>query len=197
MLETSGLIYFIAECLVQARPGPQSSHARRTLYGLSKTLLELLHCLCTQSGFARCLGQLSQQLVSQIVLVVELYDAEDIDPELLSLLQSLCLEAEPTPSLTYHTSRRTSNQGVPGQLETPPASQRSQQATRHINLSKLSANTSLTSGEVRTAVVQRLAAMKARMGEEQFKKAAHGRLTREQQDMVEAHDRLSIDSPMM
>jgi hypothetical protein len=133
-----------------------------------------------------------------VVLVVELYDAEDIDPELLSLFQSLCLEAEPTPSLTYHTSRRTSNQGVPGQLETPPASQRSH-ATRHINLSKLSANTSLTSQgtEVRMAVVQRLAAMKARMGEEQFKKAAEGRLTREQQDMVEqmALDRqqLSID----
>lgn len=46
-----------------------------------------------------------------MIMVIELYDADDIDPDLYGILYSVQLEAEPTPSLTYHTSRRTSNLG--------------------------------------------------------------------------------------
>ena len=90
-------------------------------------------------------------------MVIELYDPDDVDPELYGLLHSVSLEAEPTPSLTYHTSRRTSNQGISGltspvrpplNLETPPTSNRSNQpqksgpnsSHRRIDLSKLTSS---------------------------------------------------------
>ena len=50
-------------------------------------------------------------MLNQMIMVIELYDADDIDPDLYGILYSVQLEAEPTPSLTYHTSRRTSNLG--------------------------------------------------------------------------------------
>ncbi|TNV74019.1 hypothetical protein FGO68_gene5751 [Halteria grandinella] len=146
LLESSGLIYFIAESIVLSKPwekdmrqAAQLQQAKSTLFRLSKTLLELLHCVCTQSAFTRTVQQLPHSVLNQAIQVIELTDTDDVDPELFGLLHSVSLDAEPTPTLTYHSSRRQSN-GPPGlnfplqssrspmNLESPPPSHRSSTA---------------------------------------------------------------------
>ena len=61
-------------------------------------------------------------------------DPDDIDPELFGLLHSVSLEAEPTPSLTYHSTQIKTSVGLPlvhyklpaftQNLESPPPSNR-------------------------------------------------------------------------
>lgn len=47
-----------------------------------------------------------------MIQVIELTDPDDIDPELFALMHSVSLEAEPTPCVTYHTSKIKTSLGL-------------------------------------------------------------------------------------
>jgi hypothetical protein len=88
---------------------------KETLYRLAKTLLELLFCVSSQSAFTLSIEQhLSNANLSQIIQVIELSSGGnddcsttiDIDPELYALLQSISMESEPQPALTYHSAEK-------------------------------------------------------------------------------------------
>lgn len=74
-------------------------------------------------------------MLNQVIQVIELTETDDVDPELFSLLHSISLEAEPTPSLTYHTASISTAKKLqpqpravlPLNLESPPPSHRSNQ----------------------------------------------------------------------
>jgi len=204
------LIPFIAESIVISKPWEkdpkQNSSAlsnKATLFRLSKTLLELLHCVCSQPSFTRSVMKLSHSMLNQVIQVIEMTNSDDVDPELFGLLHSISLEAEPTPSLTYHTSRRTSglfgnhHPTRPLNLESPPESAREHLdsmsksciTTPHNytnNISVTSIDTSMISGlhssesQVRLAVILKFAAMRERLGDEGFNRAAKGRLSHTQ-----------------
>ena len=59
-----------------------------------------------------------------MIQVIELSDPEDIDPELFGLLQSVSLESEPTPSMTYHSTQIKTSLGLNlAQVRSPNFSQ--------------------------------------------------------------------------
>jgi hypothetical protein len=74
--------------------------------------LELLYCVSSQSAFIQSLEQhVSEPRLSQLIQVIELQTSSsqpesEVDPELYSLLQSVSLENEPQPALTYHSSSK-------------------------------------------------------------------------------------------
>jgi hypothetical protein len=65
---------------------PQVNQTKETLYRLSKTLLELLYCVSSQSAFIQSLElHVSQPRLSQLIQVIELQTSlpeSEIDPEL-------------------------------------------------------------------------------------------------------------------
>ena len=123
-------------------------------------------------------------------------DPEDIDPELFGLLHSVSLESEPTPSMTYHSTKIKTSVAInlysdrspefTQNLESPPASNREPTIFTlggKLNESVASINPSLIQGlqsnesQVRLAVVLKLASLRDRLGEEKFLKATQGKLT--------------------
>jgi hypothetical protein len=137
-----------------------------------------------------------------------LTDPDDIDPELFGLLHSVSLEAEPTPSMTYHSTKFKTSVGInicnenntrspefTQNLESPPASNREPTIFTlggKLNESVASINPNLIQGlqssesQVRLAVVLKLASLRDRLGEEKFLKATQGKLTITQQSLIKS-----------
>ena len=135
-------------------------------------------------------------------------DPDDIDPELFGLLHSVSLEAEPTPSMTYHSTKFKTSVGInicnenntrspefTQNLESPPASNREPTIFTlggKLNESVASINPNLIQGlqssesQVRLAVVLKLASLRDRLGEEKFLKATQGKLTITQQSLIKS-----------
>jgi hypothetical protein len=96
----------------------------------------------------------SQPRLSQLIQVIELQTSSsqpesEVDPELYSLLQSVSLENEPQPALTYHSSSKH---------------QLTQQQVAPVEESAIHGINSLEKA-VRMQAVKRLAQIKNKIGE--------------------------------